>query len=151
LDDISGNSPVAEQHRDFLPDLGVDQALIGNVPIHKDIGRIEELGDRSARHHRLADMRETCRNYSGDWRNDPALAEMALHLIEAAPKLFDKFILITARNLILRKATREQQPGVVNQVSVTLVLRVFDRERQVQHAGHVLVSLYRCAHRPELA
>ena len=59
-----------------LPDLGIDQALIGNVPVDKDIGRIEDFGDRRARHQRLADMRETCRNYSGDRRKDPALAEM---------------------------------------------------------------------------
>ena len=85
--DLSGNTPVAEQHEDFVPDLGIDQALIGNVPIDKDIARIEDFGDRRARHQRLADMREICRDDSGDRREDPALGEIALHLIEALAKL----------------------------------------------------------------
>src|SRR5208337_4329562 len=49
-----------------------DFRLLGDIPVHKDIGWIEDLGDRSARHQRLTDMRETCRNYSGDRRKDMA-------------------------------------------------------------------------------
>ena len=77
---LSGKVAVAEQHQDFFPDLGIEQALIGNVPIHEDIGWIEDFGDRSARHQRLADMRETCRDYAGNWRRDPAAAEVGLHV-----------------------------------------------------------------------
>ena len=89
---LSGNPPVAEQHRDFVSNLGIDQALIGNVPVHKDVGWIEDLGYRRACYQRLADIRETGRNDSGDRRRDTALAEMALHLIEAAFKLLNEFI-----------------------------------------------------------
>src|SRR5262249_47836310 len=87
-----GNAPVTEQHEDFVTDRGIDEALVGNVPVHKNICRIEDFGDRRARRQRLADMRETCRNDSGDRRKDPALAEMLLHLIETAAKLLDKLI-----------------------------------------------------------
>jgi hypothetical protein len=92
LRDLSVNAAIAEQHQDFVADLWIDQALIGNVPVHKDIGRIEDFGDRSARDQRLADMRETCRDYSGDRRKHPPAAEMVLHLVEAASKLLDEFI-----------------------------------------------------------
>src|SRR5262249_471165 len=44
------------------------------------------------RRQRLADIGDSCRNYSGDRSKDAALAEMALHLTEAAAELLDEFV-----------------------------------------------------------
>ena len=60
--------------------------------LHKRIGRIEDLGNRSAADQGLTDMSEACRNNSGDRRKYAALAEMVLYLIKAALKLADKLI-----------------------------------------------------------
>ena len=49
LGDLSGKVAVAEQHQDFAPDLRFEQTRIGNVPVHEDIGRIEDFGNRCAR------------------------------------------------------------------------------------------------------
>ena len=87
LEDISWNPPVAEQHSDLVPDLGVDQPRIGNVPVHIDVSGIEDLRDRRARHQRLADMRETRRDNPGNWRSEPALSELSPDLINAALEL----------------------------------------------------------------
>ena len=89
--DLSGKTPVAEQHEDFVSDLGIDQTRIGNVPVHVDVGRIEDFSDRRARHQRLAGMRKTCRDDAADRRNDAAVSEIALHVLEAAAKLFVEF------------------------------------------------------------
>src|SRR5438552_2671357 len=82
LRDRSGNAPVAEQHKDHLSDLGIDQTFVGNVPVDEDVGWIEDFGDRRACRQRLADIREACRDYPANRRKDLALAEMALHLIK---------------------------------------------------------------------
>src|SRR5262249_47357512 len=92
LFDPARDAPGPEQHEDCVSDPGIHQKFIGNEPGYEDIGGIEDFGDRSPRRQRLADIRETRRNYSVHRRKDFAVAEMEFHLIETTSKLLDKFI-----------------------------------------------------------
>jgi hypothetical protein len=90
LYDPAGNAAPAEQHQDLAVDLGIGQALVRNVPVHKDIARVEDFGNRGARHQRLSSMCQSRGNYACDWCNDSAKIELALHFGKVGSQLLDQ-------------------------------------------------------------
>jgi len=68
---------VAEQHKD-VSDLWDRSDAHWECTSPRNVGRVEDFGDRGARGQRLADMREAGRDYSGDRRKTPSPPKMAL-------------------------------------------------------------------------
>lgn len=81
--DGAENAPVAVQHEDPAADGRSDDARVRDVPGDIDVAGVEDLGDRRARHQRLAGVGELRRDDAADRRDDAAAVESLDRLLDA--------------------------------------------------------------------